>query len=363
MSEHEVMNTLVYQPDKLLLAETRNLLDQCASKQGDIDTAEAALEALGTLIFSGSADEARDRAARDDLSWLADEVGAVLGGTLAERLDDAMTAVAALAPKIRSAEPDSTGELEERLLKALAYRDKVELVLAGADVVFGVLPELPMELEVSLASFEDMVEPMLWQTLLLGPRREERSTWCAPKMRKRLWWWHRGADLPHDALEHLETAARVIHAFPEAREELERLIRSEELLQQMAARGAGELGALSLAEHFEGLARGRGGDENERLALAAAPEDEEKTLLEHEALTIAYCQGTLIVDLEQDPDMEAAHPVILEVPGQELLAGTPGEVNSFTFDLADPRFQAREGRLCVYLVSGAVHLGLPLELS
>ena len=73
--------------------------------------------------------------------------------------------------------------------------------------------------------------------LPLGSRRAALSMWAAPDWRPRLWWWHRGSDLPYTALTDLDTAARVINVFPEAREELERLLQATRDLDDIVRAG------------------------------------------------------------------------------------------------------------------------------
>ncbi len=233
------MNRYRFEPDERLIADAKSVIADCVaeseSKTVSVhELAEEVLEALGTLVFLGREQDALDRKSQADLSWIFAEIGPSLAEALSEQLDDALAEISMLASELRELKEESRLETETLLVDALAARDRVELVLEGARVALGREPGLTLDLQVSLESFEQIVSPILWQTLPLGPRRAAKAYWCTPEMRPRLWWWHRGADLPYNALEQLETAALVIQAFPEAREELEQMIQSAEILHKAA---------------------------------------------------------------------------------------------------------------------------------
>lgn len=126
-------------------------------------------------------------------------------------------------------------DLEERLVELFEVRTNVEFVLEGARAITGKPPTLNAQQIAFLADFERIVGPQLWRSLPLGTRRAAHVAWALPEKRHQLWWWFRGCDLPHTALDSLATTAEMIVTFPETWEELERLIAAQKLLHTISS--------------------------------------------------------------------------------------------------------------------------------
>jgi hypothetical protein len=342
----------------------RKIIEECArSQDADMEDAQDALVSLGTLVLMGKKEEAA-RLVRDPrLSWLEQWSGELLGDELAKELDEAAVFLLQVLPALREEDGVPSRGLTDQVAVAISARDRVESLREGAKLFLEGDPPESLDLQVAVEAFDQTLAPMLWRTLPLGKLREAQNELFAPELRHRLWWWNRGADLPHDALLHLETAARVIHAFPEARAELERLIAAEEGIEGIAT-GESQTGrVVSLAEHFARQALARHESRHERLQLAASDECMEQVILEREDLVLSVRGTTLIVDLEQPPADEPDPVATIQVPEHSVLPGKPAEIDSFTFDLGDDRFAAGEGTLTVRLKDGAVTIPLPLNRS
>lgn len=232
----------MWKPDEGVLEEARAvLLDWIASVGEDpvapdrrVGEALSALEAAGTLSLMGLAGEV-DAYAEPRRERLATEVATALEELDPASLDEAASTLLTRAPDLELDEDeDALAELEEELVEALSARDRAELVLEGARRVLAREPELSVELEASILGFDEALRPELYRLLPLGSRRAAMAAWAEPSQRSRLWWWHRGAGLPHTALRDLGTAAWVIRVFPEARAELERLVEADGLIESMA---------------------------------------------------------------------------------------------------------------------------------
>jgi hypothetical protein len=285
----------MWQPDETLRVETSTMLDDMLATLSAADpsdpraraVARGALEAAGTLVFLGLAEDARralDRAG----AALAHAAHELVRSLEAEPLERALVEVLELAPELQLSPDDELPQIEERIVDALSVRDGVELLLAGAHLVLGDGVELDADLESSIMTFDELLGRELWRLVPLGSRRAARAAWAAPALRPRLWWWHRGADLPHSALSDLGTAARLIQIFPEAKEELERMLQAERDLDALRELPPGPSAADRPTERVivlevvrrrpglaEGLALAAGGGEAEPLIeLAGTPEIE-----------------------------------------------------------------------------------------
>ena len=340
------------------------------------------LEAAGTVVFLGE-----KLSARSLLSGLSKEPGLaslvsqavrlLIEDSLEPRLGEMLRDVYDL----RLTEEESRASMEETIVDALAERDRVELVLEGARCLLGLEPELDDETRAALLSFDETLSPELWRFLPLGTRRAARCAWAAPLFRERLWWWHRGCELPHKALEDVETAARVIHLFPKAREELDRLIQAERDIEKAAAslpvRGTqtGEPGRgklISLREHILARLRAvtqpgapRESDlllvaERQRLYLAAAG-DEEKPLYSTPEIVISSDGGTLFLDIQSPAEQAPGRLPLLEAADHPPVEGSPTEIGRFEFSLSIAHFSSEEAWITVFLEAGERRIRLPFD--
>lgn len=191
-----------------------------------------ALEAMGTLQFMGEgADIQRVVKIKQHLNKyptvLHMQVAAALRTLDGMDLDRARFALARLLPQLPLHEDEGLREADEQqVLDCVATRDRYELILEGAKIVFGATPELSGDFELSLASFDVFLHEHNWQLLYLGSQKTARAVWAAPAYRGRLWWWSNGLRLPDNALDSLVTAASVLNQFPAARDHFESLVKA-----------------------------------------------------------------------------------------------------------------------------------------
>lgn len=337
----------------------------------------ALLDAVGTVAFLGLGDAACDRLG--DLAG-SPEACALATGVLRHLIEDNLTrALGGLMNDIYhlfSAENGDKEFLEERIVDALAERDRVELALEGARLLCGCAPELDEEVLAALGSFDEVLRADLWRTLPLGDRRAARCAWAAPEYRRRLWWWSRGCDLPHTALEDMQTAARVIHLFPEARKELERMLQAEQDLEHICAAGEDRSRGkvISLREYLLRKLRpvsppatdGRPVPEAAEgpcppYGLAAATY-EETPLYQTEGLTVSTDGESLIVDIDSPAEPAPDSPPVLEAKGYAPLAATTApEPARYEFSLSSPPFSAPEAWLLVRLTTMERRIRLPFD--
>jgi hypothetical protein len=363
----------MWTPDETLLQETVETLNEMVSIAIDPALPEderrgcalGALECLGTLAFMGydplssiqSTAETGERAALHKIALGAlDELD---GGELDEAAGEILRLLADLTPR----ETEEELLVEERLVEALRARDAVELILEGARHILGDPLEIPLELEAAMLSFDEVVSEELWRMLRLGTRRAARCAWAAPSSRSRLWWWQIGADLPATALDDLGTAARVIHLFPAARDELERLIRAEARIDQMVAPPP-----ASVVISFDGWAARRSKPDKARIgnpyALAAATARED-VIFEHEGFSLSLTARALRLDLAEEAELAPGAQPSIELdqsgPWECLIdEEIPGQ---FLFPLAAKGPRSLRGELKVPLAKGAVVIPMLLELN
>ncbi len=335
------------------------------------------LEAAGTVAFLGRGDTARSR--------LGDLVGsapayALAAAAVSRLIEESLTpALSGLMNDIywlASAEDPDREVLEERIVEALAERDRVELALEGWRLLCGGEPQLDEEALAALGSFDEALKADLWRTLPLGDRRAARCAWAAPEYRCRLWWWDRGCDLPHTALQDMQTAARVIHLFPEAREELERMLQAEQDLERLCKAGEDRRRGtvVSLREYLLRRMQRKSravSDSPEIPAMVVGPcrvyglaaaGYEEKVLYRTGELTVSTDGENLIVDIEPPAESISDTPPVLEARGHTSLAATPAqEPARFEFPLSSPIFSAPEAWLLVSLAKGERRIRLPFD--
>lgn len=331
------------------------------------------LDGIGTAVFLGASDMVRDR--------LGDLVGSSAAPALAaravsrlidEKLSPTLSGLMNDMYELVTAEDGDREVLEERIVDALAERDRVELAMEGARLLCGCEPELDDDSSAALASFDDVLRGELWRTLPLGDRRVACCAWAAPNYRERLWWWFLGCDLPHTALQDMQTAARVIHLFPEAREELERMLQAEQDLDNLCTagsdRGRGKVISLRdylLAKAFPVADSGRTPASVPEACVAyglAASHHEEKPLYCTAELTVSTDGENLIVDIEPPAKPTADSLPVLEASGYAPLRARKAlEPDRFEFALSSSLFSAPEAWLVVSLVTSEQRIRLPFD--
>jgi len=335
------------------------------------------LDAVGTAVFLGASDTARDRLGDLlDSRAACDLAAAAVSRLIEESLSPALSGLMNDIYELVAAEDGDRECLEERIVDALAERDRVELAMEGARLLCGCEPELDDDSLAALASFDDLLRAELWRTLPLGDRRAARCAWAAPRYRERLWWWFRGCDLPHTALQDMQTVARVIHLFPEARQELERMLEAEQILDSLCAagrdRGRGKV--ISLREYLLRKFRPKTSSSGETRQMfvcvsgprgpydLAASHYEEKPLYQTAELTVSTDGENLIVDIESPEKPLADRPPVLEAPDHAPLAARQApEPNRFEFPLSNPVFSAPEAWLVVSLTTSERRIRLPFD--
>ncbi|MFH1438525.1 MAG: hypothetical protein ABIJ56_22645 [Pseudomonadota bacterium] len=272
------------------------------------------------------------------------------------------------APELLMLEDEALKTLEDELEANLKERDSVELVLSGARAVLGREPELPLELETAILTFEDLVRDELWRLLPLGRRRAAGILWAEPSMRQKFWWWVLGQDLPETALEDLSTAARIIHLFPKARQGLEAMIEGEKAFEVEAeARQTSGRKDISLREHilksrYDALCRKEtregvlklAADEGQELVLVREPETSPK-------VAVSSNGRRLIVDIEPPHRLKQGKRPVLEAQGQKPLELMPTERGRYEAPLDEVAFQATTGKLVIALDTDEIVLEIPFK--
>jgi hypothetical protein len=351
------------------------------SQEPEISRMADLLEAAGTLVFLDCEVEARKRLGDLVHSPAAHDLGcAAVSALIEEGLLGRLSGLLDDIYDLSTTEDEERASVEESIVDALAERDRVELALEGLRLLCSREPELADEVLADLAAYDESVRAHLWRTLPLGDRRAAGYAWAAPRYRKRLWWWFLGSDLPHTALEDMHTAARVIHLFPEAREELERMLKAERDLEHLCAMGPSQQDrgkVMSLREYLlRRLRRDIRSDLEERGKVApaaafelarithrlAASGYEEKPLYRGEEVTVSTDGVSLIVDFEAPAEPAPGTPPVLEVPGLLPLYATAAlEPARYEFPLSSPHFSASEGWLVVRTRALERRIRLPFE--
>ena len=283
------------------------------------------------------------------------------------------------APELQTLEGDALAALEEQLVDCLSVRDRVELVLAGIQAVTGQEPDLPLELETAILTFGDLVKDDLWRLLPLGRRRAANVLWAEPSMRKIFWWWEIGMDLPHTALEDICTAARIIHLFPQAKGELERLVKAEDVLVEVteeagydnvvpirvAVRRRVEIASEerharsldSFTKKEAHIDRAAAATKERVVRIYQYPRDAEAIF------TISSDGSRFILDIAPPHKAAPGKAPFIEVEGDRRFELVPrrGFQYRFELDLEMPPFDCQQGRLVVPLESEELTISLPFE--
>ena len=164
-------------------------------------------------------------------------------------LDAAALAFGVAASELTGRGPEAR-QARVQVMRALAVRDRADLVVAGAGILLGRPPALDEETQTLLDEFDGVVQPMLYLAIPLNQARLAALAAVAPAERARLWWYARGADLAPTALDALAEAAEILHCFPEAATEIEDLRQAESGLQRLlrhTAAGESQQGAVTTA--------------------------------------------------------------------------------------------------------------------
>ena len=261
------------------------------------------LDAAGTLALIGRGTDARSLCSTVDHR----EVSSVIRSVGFSALPDQVLQVVLRAPQLATADGPERIHLFEEIRAALTERDRVAILLAGASEILGSSPELEIEQEAALLEFTELLKPELWRLVPLGALRAESVAWVDPSRRSEFWWWSSGAGIAASALDDLSSAAALIARFPEAREELERLIVAQTRLDDalrakvtpFASAGPSRPTAtvISLAEYLsKRLARHDGYQEDGRIRAAAAPVRRE--IFRNENVAVSWvAPSTLVIDV------------------------------------------------------------------
>jgi hypothetical protein len=300
-----------------------------------------------------------------DIQLSEEEFGAALRSCPAEEIKAAAEAILALSPELGEDDDDARTMAEAEVLAALELRDRAELLVEGARHLLGKDPALPPELEAALLSFDELVAPELWRLLPLGQTRVDRVRWASPRNRARLWWWHRGSDLPMTALDEMGTTARTLFLFPEARRHLDDLIAAERDIQRFRAQRAGDplvsIGELLERRRRQG-SRGDPSDETiDALRIAAADFSPEVVLLETPELTVSASRTHFIVDLESPSGTAPDASATLAASGIGELSGTPTEPGRFEFPLSTELLRTTEVTLRMLVAGRVIAIRIPQD--
>jgi len=344
---------------------------------------------------------------RDVLAQLVDTLGApVTAETLSSvgleglavevlaALDAREDAVPTRPDLDSDAEDRDPGDLEP-LERALEARDRVELALLGAEAMVGSgALRLDDELAAELDAFESLLRPELWRLTVTNEDRARPLAFVPPPLRDRFWWRFDGVDVDPRAADALPAVASLVARYPEARDELERLIDAERIWRSaeptveavppvqapVAAPQPADQGRVtSLADWVARKTRrgspaappergtgGRGvgeaGDDEPALALAAAPPDAELPLLERPEVELSFrAPGELLVDVIADRDAGRA-PSLRQEDGRVTdLVPVPDTLERFSIMLDRPLLDAAGVVLRVPLVGGMLEIRLPPE--
>ena len=356
----------MWQPDEDLVAATSErrdaFLKDLFSPQSSFDPSDDVqmdmlldlFDTLGTRSFM-RLDDVVPEDYRQDLENLVDVAVKTLN---ADDLEDAADEILLKAPELRIAEGDALAALEEELVDLLSVRDSVELVLEGARVVLGREPHLPLELETAIVAFELQLKGEMWQLLPLGPRRAANLLWVEPSIRKRLWWWELGMDLPRTALDDLDTAARILYLFPSAHEEFNNLIEAEQTLDDFKTQHEkiitterkvdaikAKIAVLSLVIYLRRLRLERLGAQK-----GAADRGELVLLYETDKVKIFSDGKFLILDILPPSNPASNRVPLLYIEDQNPLKLSPTKFNDrFQVTLDEPQFKHSKGKIVVPL--------------
>lgn len=271
------------------------------------------------------------------------------------------------------------------LERALDARDRVELALLGAEVLGPGDPTLDEELRAELDAFEEILRPELWRLTVTNDHRARPLAFVPPTYRDRFWWRFDGIDLDPRAVDALPAVASLVSRYPEARDQLERLVdadhawhRNEPWVESTTPEPARDRGVetggdvVSLAgwvarraratPGVEVVRRSEGDGEDEPLALAAAPPDAELPLLELPEVELSFrAPRELLVDVLADRD-PSRPPSLRRLDGRiDDLAPVPNALERFSIQLDEPLLDETGVVLRIPLAAGTLEIRLPPE--
>ncbi len=360
------MKSLTWKPDEMMLEEKLRIREELTNRlqkmvTPDLDSLCALLENIGALSLMNYENELLV----ENLPFT--DVGEIVQNAIdqldANELNQATESIARFSAELQVAESEERSRLVDILVKACCTRDRFEFILEGARVLLGTAPQLSLDVETAVLTFDGLVESELWRLLPLGPKRAEKVRWVCPEKRSRLWWWQRGSDLPGAALDNLGTAARLIHLFPEARAELERLVQAEKQLEQMTSPAEHNPEVVSLAEYLAARYKSALPADTARLPIAAADQDAERLLFEGEQISLSMNKDHLLVDYE-DADLLSEkgleQAVTLKASGYLELVAKATVRGRYELPLDAQQLNAKEASLHVILKKGKLVINLPL---
>ncbi|GAB4200673.1 MAG: hypothetical protein OHK0013_11940 [Sandaracinaceae bacterium] len=341
----------MWEPDLDLLAATLDAIDEearaLAGGPADIRPhALSLLEAVGTAVALHREHDARGHVADDLLPLLRDELARL---ELPE-LDDAAVIVLEHAPRCLTLDPDELDAGVQDLLDALRVRDRAELLRLGAESL-GIAGAFSDEAEAARMSFDEGLEPELWQLVPLGDLRTTELEWMSPALRERFPWRSRGAELGPDALHDPRRFDAVTRVFPEARQHLDAFLAT--MPPKMGK-------VIDLRTLFERRRAALQRDERGGLRAAAAsggPAAGEVPLARSAEAEIGCDGGTLIVDVLADL-ASGAVPALARAGRRIELSPVPGTNLRFAVALSDGDLGSSGWRVELPLATGTVEIAL-----
>lgn len=282
------------------------------------------------------------------------EIAAVDGEAIDEAMPGFADAVTWFAAHPDPATVDPA--IESAALGALRARHAAEALLEGASVLVGHSVEPHLDLEASLDAFDEVVRENLWALVPLNTTRRAQAMELAPHVADRCWWWTLGVDVPDDALLALTKAAQLLAVFPQARQELDRLIReardrgasppSKEVPPDAVGGGRGAL-PRGVVEFLRGLqARNTDADE-EPGALPIFGAGDEFVVRDLDGVTLSVDDESLLVDYEESCEPDPLRPPTVEQPGAPTIEGIPKFEARFALPFATFRAEADRALLRV----------------
>ena len=370
----------MWMPDEELLEQTltilRDVLGRPSAQEPSEDEFDLQdlLEAAGTLAFMGQEQRALAELPASDPEFRSSCTATV------EAIDPFAIHAAVMKGLLLAEELEGLVEEDlltahaEQVLDRLGELDRLTLVLEGARLIIGEQFEIPLEMEGVLLSMEDILEEEGWRFLPLGAHRHSSVTWASPEMRAKLWWHSRGLDLPADSLEHLDSAAQIIHHFSGARGRLDELVEAAAILEaatqpvpamEPEAHAGAESNVVSLWERFENTINAILPQAQEPALAAAAAvvsggEPREDLLVEGLGglLDVSWSSAdkTLILDYREDVPIPDDRVPWLNFPGGKQPSETCQDPGRFLLSSSGPAFQGDHDdlELHVPLMDGGV---------
>lgn len=333
----------------------RELDAAIAGSNDDATRARAMLVALGKLWRLGAANRARERldgVGLDGARIATDGIASIDF----EALEASVVEILAKAQHL-DLEQEQHEQTASTIVDLLDLRDEVELALRGAELLGQPVP-LDVEQRACLAAYEATLRPELWRLVPLNDKRRAQAERIPPKQRGDFWWWCQGSGLPADALDQLGVAAQLLARFPEARGELDRLLRVERALHEHVPAGSARV--ISLREWIRAR-RGAPAGAAAEPALAAGFAAGEVLLIDRADFQISWHDpDQLIVDLVADR-AAGRLPALVVVERRVELQPVPDAEERYATRLDTSMLGAVGAELRVPLASGEI--ALPLDAT